>query len=110
MPLPTIDIPLADPIDGHKGKITSITLHEPKYPVIMALGRPVTTIRTKEGAVYQTQDPEIIKRYAESMVDQETVRPVMHLLGMADSLALADAVIDFFTAALAATGKKPSST
>jgi len=107
MPLPDITIPLTDPIDGHSGKITSIRLREPKYPVIMALGRPVTTIRTQEGAVYQTQDPEIIKRYAEKMVD-DTVAPVLHLLGMADTLALQDAVLDFFTAARAGAEAKRS--
>ena len=108
MPLPDIILPLTDPIDGHHGKIKSITLSEPKYPVIMALGRPVTTIRTQEGAVYQTQDPEIIKRYAEKMVDQEKVAPVLHLLGMADTLALQDAVLDFFTAARAVPAPKRS--
>ena len=45
MPLPSVTITLADPIDSHNGPIKTITVHEAKYPVIMALGRPVTTVR-----------------------------------------------------------------
>jgi hypothetical protein len=107
MPLPNVTITLSDPIEGHKGPIKTITLHEPKYPVVMSLGPPVTTIRTKEGAIYQTQDAEIIRQYAERMVDHDAA-PVLHLLGMRDTLALQEAVIGFFAAARAGTEPKTS--
>lgn len=107
MPLPDVTINLSDPIEGHKGPITTITLHEPKYPVVMALGPPVTTIRTREGAIYQTQDPDVIRQYAERMVDPAAAA-VLHMLGMRDTLALQEAVLGFFAAARAGTEPKTS--
>lgn len=98
MPMQPVTVPLNEPIEGHEGKVTSITVRPATYATIMRLGEPYTTVRTKDGAIYALEDPATINAYLEAMVDEKAVA-LLPQLGMADTLALKKAVLDFFASA-----------
>ena len=90
-----VTVTLADPIEGHAGKVTSIVVHPAKYATIMYLGEPFEFVQAKGGGQYALENPDAIKDYIEAMVEPSAVA-LLPQLSMRDTLAQKKAVLDFF--------------
>jgi hypothetical protein len=88
-------IALSQPIKGPGGKsITAITLREPKYRDYMELDLPVIYVRLENGGGFQQETPSAMRVWVERLADCDP--NLMEGLCLADTIALRDAVNDFF--------------
>lgn len=93
-------IQLSSPIAGPNGvKITSITLRDPSFGDFVDLGFPVTYVAVKDGGGFEQETPSIIRDWIERLYDGDS--NFLHFLNLRDTLALRDAVVDFFREARA---------
>jgi hypothetical protein len=109
MSLQPVTIALADPIEGHDGKIKTIVVKPADYRTIMRLGEPFEFIGTAKGdGQYALEHPDTISSYIEAMVEPSVVA-LLPQLSMVDTLALKKAVLDFFGQARAPRAKSSKS-
>lgn len=88
-------IELSAPIDGPNGvKIASITLRDPRFSDFTDLGMPVTYVAVKDGGGFEQETPSVIRDWIERLYDGDP--NFLAFLNLRDTLALRDAVIDFF--------------
>jgi len=97
-------VPLALPIDGHKGKVTAVVLRMPTWPDYQAIGDIQIPARQGE-SVTLIDDVEAIGRYAERLVVGEAA-DFLPQLKLPDVLAVHEAIKDFFQQAR--SGDRPS--
>lgn len=92
-----ITIKLIEPITGHEGPITEITLREPSYGEIMKFGEPYAQGFSRDGSVvYQAENTDAIRGYIEALVKPPVDALLIRQLKTANSLRLKDAVLGFF--------------
>lgn len=94
-----VTITLADAIEGHDGPIKTITLREPKYADVMALGEPTAYARSEGGMVYHAENEGVVKSYIERLLVEPNDPSLLLQVSLADALKLKGAVHDFFRAA-----------
>ena len=91
--------------------ITQIEIREPNGSEFIRLGEPYLNSIGDDGRVANVEDNEVIRAYCEMLIVTPARLP-LDLLGLADSMRLKDAVLDFFIIARRAGLKgapKPSS-
>jgi hypothetical protein len=91
---------LVKPIRGHAGEIKVIRLRMPRYVDIMTYGDPTMLIVVSGGAMPDV-NPEIVRKYVETLCDCEA--GLLEQIDYRDALALRDAVLGFFKMASAKT-------
>jgi hypothetical protein len=99
--MPNTTVTLANPIEGHDGQIKTITLREPKYGDVMALGEPSAYARSEGGMVFQAEKDGIVQGYIERLMVEPNDPALLLQLSLKDSLKLKETVYDFFRAARA---------
>jgi hypothetical protein len=88
-------IALSQSIKGPGGKlIREIALREPKYRDYMELDLPVIYVRLENGGGFQQETPSAMRIWVERLADCDP--NLMENLCLADTIALRDAVNDFF--------------
>jgi len=91
----TID--LQEPIVGHDGPISQITLRQPGFREIMRLGEPVSRIFTTDGTMVSvTENIDVIRQYIEALVRPPANPLLIEQLRLADTMRIKDAVLSFF--------------
>lgn len=94
--MPNVTIKLTTPIEGGEGQITEIVLREPRYGDVMLLGEPAAYARSEGGLVYTAERDGIIRSYVERLLVKPNDPALLLQCSLADSLALKEAVFDFF--------------
>lgn len=97
--MPNVTITLAAPIEGHDGKISQVTLREPKYLDVVTLGEPSAYARSEGGMLFQAERDGVVQSYIERLLVEPKDHQLLTQLGLADTLKLKQAVFDFFAAA-----------
>lgn len=97
--MPNVTITLTDPIEGHEGQVKAITLREPKYGDVMALGEPNAFARSEGGMVYTAENESVIRGYIERLMVEPKDPALLLQLTLADTLKLKEAVHGFFQVA-----------
>ena len=93
-------IKLEKPIDGQNGqKIETIALRPPRYGDYIDIGLPSTFVVLKDGGGFEQETPTVIRDWIERLWDGDP--NFLYGLSLRDTLALRDAVIDFFREARA---------
>lgn len=95
-----IKVPLLDPIGGHGELIREVVLREPKGSDYQSLSDPFIIARNADGSLFPVENPEIIRAYLERCI----VSPdplLLAGLGLADAIAVKNALLSFFTEAQA---------
>jgi hypothetical protein len=100
-------IELSQPIKGHRGPVTKITLREPRYRDLMDLGMPSTWVAVPGGGGFEQESFTALEEWVNRLVVDMDVN-FLELLSLKDSLALRAAVRDFFFDAAGVTELKPS--
>jgi hypothetical protein len=106
--MPNVTVNLSTPIEGHEGQIKSITLREPKFGDVMALGEPSAFARSEGGMVFQSEKDGVVQSYVERLLVEPKDPALLLQVSLADALKLKDAIYDFFQAARAANSQAPS--
>jgi hypothetical protein len=100
-------INLSQPIKGPGGKlIHEITLREPIYRDYMELDLPVIYVRLENGGGFQQETPSAMRVWVERLADCDP--NFMERLCLRDTIALRDAVNDFFLEARTPPKSAPS--
>lgn len=94
-----VTVKLATPIEAHEGQLTSVTLREPKYSDMMALGEPASYARSDSGLIYTADNDDVIRAYIERLLVEPKDPALLMQLTLADTLQLRDAIFGFFQAA-----------
>ena len=95
-------VKLFDPVIGHKGPITALTLREPKAGEVFRLGELQIVNRTASGDLIYMDRDEIYLKYADILVDDDArLNEVVERLSLADAYQLKEAINGFFQAAQA---------
>ncbi|MBS0528321.1 MAG: phage tail assembly protein [Proteobacteria bacterium] len=103
----SVTIELSAPITGHHGQITKITLREPRYGDVMALGNPIAVAQGANGMIYSADKDEVIRAYIEQLT--EGVDPILfNQLSLVDTLRLREAIQNFFVDARRAMYSPPA--
>lgn len=97
--MPNAIVTLSNPIEGHSGQIASITLREPKYADVMALGEPSAFARSDGGMVFQAEKDGIVQGYIERLLVEPNDPSLLLQVSLTDALKLKDAVYSFFQSA-----------
>lgn len=79
--------------------ISQIVLRSPKWPDLMALGEPAAFGRSETGMIFQAERDEVISDYAKRLLVEPKDPALLNQLGLADSIAIKEAIFDFFKAA-----------
>ena len=96
----TKTIDLKSPVLWHDRMIRSITLREPRWQDVEALGYPSEYLQS--GDTYSVATfPSVIAAYAARCIQPVDDAHALTLLGLADTLALHEAVLAFFREARA---------
>ena len=86
-------VKLTEPLDIGGERIAQIALREPKFGDYLDIGMPVTYIVVKDGG-FEQETPGVIRDWIERLYDGDP--NVLLKLNLRDTLALRDAVVDFF--------------
>ena len=97
----TID--LVEPVKGPRGVISKITLRAPRYKDYMELDLPIIWVQVEQGGFTQ-ETPSAMRAWVERLSDCDP--NLMEQLGLEDTLAIRDAVTDFFQSARANRAQK----
>lgn len=97
----TKTVELKSPVLWHDRTIRSITLREPRWPDVEALGYPSEILQSGETLSMATF-PSVIAAYAARCMQPPDDAHALALLGLADTLALHEVVLSFFREARAA--------
>lgn len=97
--MPNTTVTLATPIEGHEGQIKTITLREPKYADVMALGEPSAYARSDGGMVFQAEKDGVVQGYIERLLVEPQDPALLLQVSLKDALQLKDAVYNFFQTA-----------
>lgn len=101
-------ITLIEPISGHGELIKEVVLREPRSSDFFSLGPPYVIAQNVDGSTFPVEYSEIIKTY----LDKSCVSPdplLLAQLGLADAMAVKDALLSFFTQAQAILSKPATS-
>jgi hypothetical protein len=109
--MPNVEIKLVEPIKTHDGEAKVVILRPPKYADVFALGEPQAfAVDPNTGMMFTTDKDEVIEKYIERICIEPKDSNWLVQCGLADSLALRDAVLGFFRDARAArTTASPNS-
>jgi hypothetical protein len=106
--MPNVEIALTEPIkatDGN-GNVTeckTVVLRPPKYGDVFALGEPQAfALDPNTGMMFTSNRDDVIEKYLQRCCVQPINADLLMQCSLADSLALRDAVLGFFTDARAA--------
>jgi hypothetical protein len=89
-------VTLSNPIEGHDGQIKTITLREPKYGDVMALGEPSAFARSDGGMVFQAEKEGVVQAYIERLMTSPSDPALLLQVSLTDALKLKEAVYGFF--------------
>jgi hypothetical protein len=90
----TVD--LSQAYTTHAGEEKSLTLREPKFNDIMALGEPVASGWMPGGVVVRNVNYECVQGYAERLVQKPWDPVLLGRLNVRDTQAVVEAILDFF--------------
>ncbi len=94
-------VKLSAPILFHEKRITELTFGEPKWQDVEELGAPDQMMRAS-GMLSIATLPAVISKYAERTIQPMENFPLLLMLPLRDTLAVHEAVLDFFKEARAA--------
>lgn len=98
-PIDPLVLPLIEPITGHT-VIREVRLRRPSAREILSRGYPYTVQSTADGRSIFIENDDAIAFYCEACIaDGQDKAGILAQLGMEDTLALRERVIDFFIAA-----------
>ena len=90
---------LRKPLTSHRSTITELTVREPTYGDLAAVGtEPTTVVFTGHGSGFVQVDVAAVQRYAERIVEPRDALDVLHMLSIQDALALQRVIVGFFQA------------
>lgn len=88
-------VPLSRRYEAHGKVFDSVTLREPRFEDLLALGEPFDAQRTRGGATVVVENIEVVAGYVRRCVVAPGVE-CLGDLGVKDARAVRGAVIDFF--------------
>ncbi|MCW5693086.1 MAG: phage tail assembly protein [Pseudolabrys sp.] len=89
--------------DGGAKDCDTVVLRAPKYGDVFALGEPQAyAIDPNSGLMLTTNRDDVIEKYLQRLCVTPADPALLNQCGLADSLALRDAVLRFFSDAIAA--------
>lgn len=95
---PSIKIDLADPLVGHSGPQSVVTLREPTAGDYFDLGEPAVVARNADGTLYTVENDAAIRAYIQRcIVDADPL--VLEGSSLRNGLLVKAAVLNFFSAA-----------
>jgi hypothetical protein len=89
-------VSLSQAYTTHTGEEKSLTLREPKFNDVMALGEPVATGWMAGGVVVRNINYECVLGYAERLVQKPWDPALLGGLNVRDTQAVVEAIIGFF--------------
>jgi len=95
--MPAVQVRLEDPINGHEGKIDSLTVRPPTGGEYLAHGDPEEFAQAGNGVFVRSVNRSAVREYAAALTgltDAEVGK-----LSLVDVMALEDAIMGFFRAA-----------
>lgn len=100
--MPNVTIKLTKPIEVFGKKLGAIELKEPSGGLYVRLGEPRTLVFNQSGSGYWVENASAIGAYLDQLIITEAGgEAVMPLLCLEDSMAMKEALFDFFTSAAA---------
>jgi hypothetical protein len=94
-----MEVALRKPIQVFDKTLNSIKLKEPMGGLYLKLGDPRLLVFNPSGSGYWIEQPEVIRTYLETLVDEEAPAAVLALLSIDDVMALKEALFGFFSSA-----------
>lgn len=95
---------LSAPVEYFGRQIAVVHLRPPRGAHLLRFGMPRFLCVNRDGASWWVEKDEVIASYLDALVSLDGDRPVeaggtplLNLLSLADSLALRDALFDFFS-------------
>lgn len=109
MPKP-VTIPLKEPIESHHGLVKEIVVRPPTWGDVMGTGSPYTVHFDKEGKPFLVYDEAALAHYCDVLVVEPKNKLILEgEVGLADTMAVREAVVNFFLAAAGAGGGSKTS-
>lgn len=107
----SVTIKLKNPIVGHGGQVTEVTLREPKGFEYVELGEPISYAMAKDGLVVHAQNNEAIKGYLGYCLSAQGADALLFesQLSLVDAMAIKAALLDFFGGAQSQLAKPSAS-
>lgn len=103
-------VPLSKPITGHKGPVSQVTLRDPVFRDLLAVGaEPETIVYTGGGAFFVQENLEAIEKYLDRLIVETDVAAQIGSLDLRDAIAVRKAVVDFFREASGSASKPTNS-
>ena len=88
-------VPLSRRYEAHGEAFDSVTVREPRFPDLMALGEPYEVQRLPGGGSVVIENVGVVADYVNRCVTSPTVDKLVEL-GVADARAVREGVLDFF--------------
>lgn len=86
----TVTLPLAEPIAGHHGPITAVTLREPIAREYFQHGDPASWVRGPDGSDVLVENDAVIQAYLRACLVEPKDPLAIETCGLADAIALRD--------------------
>ena len=96
---PQKTVPLRRPIKDHGGLVHAVVLREPTWDEVMTHGHPYSVHVSPEGAQIVVENHAAILAYAEACVVEPSSALCLSALGLHDTFAVRQAILDFFRTA-----------
>lgn len=96
----TTSVPLNVAIEVHGKRLDAVTVRAPTAREYFTIGEPFAYARSKEGLLITGENDDAIRQYVEKCLVEDPIA-VLAQLGLADGMALKEAVLDFFSKARA---------
>lgn len=106
----SVTIKLKNPIVGHGGQVTEVTLREPKGFEYVELGEPISYAMAKDGLVVHAQNNEAIRGYLGYCLSAQGADALLlEQLSLVDMMEIKAALLDFFGGAQSQRSKPSAS-
>lgn len=95
-----ITVSLLEPLAGHGGQVKEVKMRPPTHADLMALGDPYVVITLADGKPHVVTEPKTLGEYiGRCLVSPDPL--ILEKMGLADSMRVRKAFVDFFEMALA---------
>jgi hypothetical protein len=94
--LKTVTIKLSEPIVGHEGPITEVELRSPNLMEYARIGEPATWVKAGEDRYLSIDNDHAVEAYVQACVVEPKDKLLLNQIGLADGMAIKDAILDFF--------------
>lgn len=90
-------ITLIEPIKGHEGPITALTVREPTYREYFEIGDPQIIAKNPDDTIYAVDNDKALQAYADKCINLDPL--LLKQLCLADAMQVRGAILDFFLSA-----------